>query len=188
LGMKKFLIVGLGNIGNEYHETRHNIGFMILDKIAKEHKLTFVSRRYGDVAEFRIKGKTVILLKPNTYMNLSGKALNYWLTETKSPIENSLTITDDLSLPTGKIRIKGKGSSGGHNGLQNIEDIINTNKYPRLRFGIGNEFLNGQQINFVLNQFDIQETETISVTIKKAEEAIYSFVLSGINNAMNNFN
>ena len=152
--MKKFLIVGLGNPGSKYQDTRHNIGFNILDALAESEGVTFETKRLGDQCRFRYKGRTFILLKPNTFMNLSGKAIKYWLKLEKIPVENLLVVTDDLNLPFGTIRLKGKGSSGGHNGLTNINEQLNTQNYARLRFGIGNEYSRGQQVDYVLQQVE----------------------------------
>lgn len=186
--VKKFLIVGLGNIGSEYVNTRHNIGFKVLDYLAKEEKLEFQSVKLGSLAEFKIKGRTVFLLKPNTYMNLSGKAVNYWLEKEKITLENTLIITDDLNLPFGTIRIKKKGSDGGHNGLKNIQQVLNTTEYPRFRFGISDTFKKGQQVNYVLGEWDEEEKEKLKERLKTSSEIIKSFVLSGLNNTMNSFN
>lgn len=186
--VKKFLIVGLGNIGSEYVNTRHNIGFKVLDYLAKEEKLEFQSVKLGSLAEFKIKGRTVFLLKPNTYMNLSGKAVNYWLEKEKITLENTLIITDDLNLPFGTIRIKKKGSDGGHNGLKNIQQALNTTEYPRFRFGISDTFKKGQQVNYVLGEWDEEEKEKLKERLKTSSEIIKSFVLAGLNNTMNSFN
>lgn len=186
--VKKFLIVGLGNIGSEYVNTRHNIGFKVLDYLANEENLEFKSVKLGSLAEFKIKGRTIFLLKPNTYMNLSGKAVNYWLEKEKISIENSLIITDDLNLPFGTIRIKKKGSDGGHNGLKNIQQVLNTSEYPRFRFGISDTFKKGQQVNYVLGEWDEDEKEKLTERLKTSSEIIKSFVLAGLNNTMNSFN
>lgn len=186
--VKKFLIVGLGNIGSEYVNTRHNIGFKVLDYLAKEEKLEFQSVKLGSLAEFKIKGRTVFLLKPNTYMNLSGKAVNYWLEKEKIILENTLIITDDLNLPFGTIRIKKKGSDGGHNGLKNIQQVLNTTEYPRFRFGISDTFKKGQQVNYVLGEWDDDEREKLKERLNVSSEIIKSFVLAGLNNTMNSFN
>lgn len=186
--VKKFLIVGLGNIGSEYVNTRHNIGFKVLDYLAKEESLEFKSVKLGSLAEFKIKGRTVFLLKPNTYMNLSGKAVNYWLEKEKITLENTLVITDDLNLPFGTIRIKKKGSDGGHNGLKNIQQVLNTSEYPRFRFGISDTFKKGQQVNYVLGEWDEDEKEKLKERLNISSEIIKSFVLAGLNNTMNSFN
>ncbi len=186
--MKKFLIVGLGNIGETYQNTRHNIGFKVLDHLIAKNDLTFETKKLGDVAELKIKGRTFILLKPNTFMNLSGKAIKYWMEKENIPIENSLVITDDLNLPFGTIRIKTKGSAGGHNGLQNIQDILQTSNYNRLRFGIGDEFHKGNQVDYVLGQWTEEEEKRLTERIDKMHEAIRSFGLAGINTTMNEYN
>lgn len=155
--MKKFLIVGLGNIGPKYENTRHNIGFKILDALAQEREVSFETQKLGDVASFKHKGRTFILLKPSTYMNLSGKAVNYWMQKEKISLENLLIVTDDLNLPFGTLRLKTKGSDGGHNGLKDVQAQLNTTKYNRFRFGISDEFSKGQQVDYVLGEWD--ETE-----------------------------
>ena len=157
--MKKFLIAGLGNIGEKYQDTRHNIGFTILDALAKERDVAFETKKLGDLTRFNHKGRTFILLKPNTYMNLSGKAVSYWMKIEKIPLENLLVVTDDLNLTYGTIRIKGKGSSGGHNGLTNINEVLQTQNYARFRFGIGNEYARGGQVEHVLGTWDEEESE-----------------------------
>ncbi|MHC5202055.1 aminoacyl-tRNA hydrolase [Myroides sp. LJL119] len=186
--MKKFLIVGLGNIGPEYIHTRHNIGFKVVDQIAKEFSADWQTVKLGSMAEVRIKGRTLLLLKPNTYMNLSGKAIQYWLEKEHIPLENLLVITDDLNLEFGTIRIKAKGSDGGHNGLKNTQLILNTSVYPRFRFGISDQFKKGQQIDYVLGTWDAQETEALGERLKTASLAVQEFALAGLTNAMNNFN
>jgi peptidyl-tRNA hydrolase, PTH1 family len=184
----KYLIVGLGNIGPEYDNTRHNIGFMVLDKMAEKKEVVFSPARYGDKAEFRHKGRIFILVKPSTYMNLSGKAINYWLEKEKIPSENLLVLVDDLALPLGVIRIKTKGGDGGHNGLNSIISILGTTSFSRLRFGIGNEFPKGTQVHFVLGKWTSDEIEVIKPRIDIACEAIISFGLSGPERTMNVFN
>ena len=184
----KYLIVGLGNVGDEYHETRHNIGFMILDAFAKASNIAFHTKRYGDIAECRIKNKQLVLLKPSTFMNLSGNAVRYWMEQEKIPMENVLILVDDLALPLGTIRIKGKGSDAGHNGLKNIAQMMGTQNYARLRFGIGNDFPRGMQVDFVLSRFSPEEKKILTERIDIAIEAMKSFVLSGLSFAMNNFN
>ncbi|MDX1905065.1 MAG: aminoacyl-tRNA hydrolase [Thermonemataceae bacterium] len=184
----KFLIIGLGNIGVEYTATRHNIGFMVVDFLATQKEITFKTARLGEIAELKHKGKQIYLLKPSTYMNLSGKAVNYWLQELKIPLENCLIITDDLALPYGKIRMRGKGSDGGHNGLKNIQEVLQTQNYARMRMGIGNEFAKGKQIDYVLGEFDEEERKNLDILLKKANEAIFSFCLEGLSIAMNKFN
>ncbi|MDR6299931.1 aminoacyl-tRNA hydrolase [Mesonia maritima] len=186
--MKKFLVVGLGNIGPKYHNTRHNIGFKILDYLAEKETLTFETVKLGDRAEFKYKGRKFILLKPSTFMNLSGKAVNYWLTKEKIPLENLLIITDDLNLPFGTIRLKTKGSDGGHNGLKDIQQQLNTNKYNRFRFGISDEFSKGNQINYVLGEWSEDEKKQMPERLDKAIELIKSFGTAGVSNTMNNFN
>ncbi len=186
--MKKFLIVGLGNIGDKYDHTRHNIGFTILDSLAAKEKIVFETKKLGDLARFKYKGRTFILLKPNTYMNLSGKAVNYWLKLENIPLENVLVVTDDLNLPYGTIRLKAKGSAGGHNGLTNINEVLQTQNYARLRFGIGSEYSKGRQIDHVLGVWNDEEQEQLSERIEKSGKAITSFALAGLANTMNTFN
>ncbi|MEG9327310.1 aminoacyl-tRNA hydrolase [Salinimicrobium catena] len=186
--MKKFLIVGLGNIGPKYHNTRHNIGFKVLDFLAEQESLTFETQKLGDVTTYKFKGRTFILLKPSTYMNLSGKAVNYWLQKEKVPLENLLVITDDLNLPFGTIRVKTKGSDGGHNGLKDIQAQLNTTKYNRFRFGISDEFSKGRQVDYVLGEWDEEEEKQLPERLKKSVEVIKSFGTAGINNTMNTFN
>ena len=186
--MKKYLIIGLGNIGTEYQNTRHNIGFKILDHLAKKEKLTFSSQKLGDITTFKLKGRTFILLKPNTYMNLSGKAILYWLTKEKIPLENLLVITDDLNLPFGSIRVKTKGSAGGHNGLKDTQDKLNTTNYNRFRFGISDSFSKGKQVDYVLGEWSPEEEGMLNERLDLSIEIIKSFGLAGINNTMNTFN
>lgn len=186
--MKKFLIVGLGNIGSEYVNTRHNIGFKVLDYIINQENSSFKSVKLGDLAEMKIKGKTVFFLKPNTYMNLSGKAVKYWMDKENIAKENILVITDDLNLPFGTIRIKSKGSDGGHNGLKNIQLLLNSTEYPRFRFGISDTFKKGQQVNYVLGEWDEEEKEKLKERLEISSEIIKSFVSAGLNNTMNTFN
>lgn len=186
--MKKFLIAGLGNIGPKYQNTRHNIGFKVLDYIAKEENLNWETEKLGDVTSFKFKGRTFILLKPNTYMNLSGKAVKYWMEKEKIEKENILVVTDDLNLPFGTFRIKPKGSSGGHNGLQNIQDTFSSGAFARFRFGISDEFSKGRQVDYVLGDWTAQEESVMIERIPKALEAIKSFGMAGINNTMNTFN
>lgn len=186
--MKKFLIVGLGNIGDKYHNTRHNIGFTILDTLAEKQKVVFETKKLGDLARFNYKGRTFILLKPNTFMNLSGKAVSYWQKLENIPLENVLVITDDLNLPFGTLRLKAKGSAGGHNGLTNINEVLQTQNYARLRFGIGSEYSKGRQIDHVLGTWDPEEQEQLPERIEKSGKAITSFALAGIANTMNTFN
>ena len=184
VGMK-FLIVGLGNPGTEYTDTRHNIGFLVLDALAKELETSFSVQKLGDVAQGKLKGKPVVLVKPSTYMNLSGKSVHYWIQQEKIPLENILIITDDLALPYGKLRMKGKGSDGGHNGLKHIEEILKTQHYARLRFGIGNEFQKGRQVDYVLGKWDDEELKTLSEHLKEAVEFVKSFISIGIERTMN---
>ncbi len=184
----KFLIVGLGNIGNEYRNTRHNIGFNVLDALAEASNISFSTQRYGDVASMRLKNQNLVLLKPSTYMNLSGDAVRYWRTKENIEIENILIIVDDISLPFGAIRMKGKGSDGGHNGLKNISLALQTEAYPRLRFGIGNDFPKGTQVDYVLGHFTAEQQELMPERIKVAIEAIKSFCLAGLPFTMTHFN
>lgn len=186
--MKKYLIVGLGNIGEKYQNTRHNIGFSILDALAKSEALTFDTQKLGDIAYHKIKGRTIVLLKPNTYMNLSGKAIKYWLTKEKIPLENLLVITDDLNLPFGTIRLKTKGSDGGHNGLKDTQDKLQTTKYNRFRFGISDNFSKGRQVDYVLSPWTSEEELQLKERLPICKEAITAFVLSGMANTMNTFN
>jgi PTH1 family peptidyl-tRNA hydrolase len=186
--MKKFLIVGLGNIGSEYANTRHNIGFKILDYVANSEGISFQTQKLGDVAELKIKGRTLILLKPNTYMNLSGKAVKYWLEKEKIEKENLLVITDDLNLAFGTIRIKTKGSDGGHNGLKNIQLLLNSTEYPRFRFGISDAFKKGKQVDYVLGEWDETEKAQLKERLALSAEIIKSFALAGLNTTMNTFN
>ena len=186
--MKKFLIVGLGNVGEKYNDTRHNIGFSILDRLATKEKVIFETKKLGDLARFKYKGRTFILLKPNTYMNLSGKAVSYWQKIEKIPLENIFVITDDLNLDFGVIRIKPRGSAGGHNGLTNINEHLQTQNYSRLRFGVGSEFKRGGQVDYVLNQWSEVQKQVLDLRIEKSTKAIKSFALAGIANTMSEFN
>ena len=186
--MKKFLIVGLGNIGAEYSETRHNIGFKILDRLSKKEDFSFDAAKLGAVGSFKIKGRNVLCLKPSTYMNLSGKALKYWMEKEKIPLENVLVVTDDLNLKFGAIRLKTKGSDGGHNGLKDIQNILQTSQYNRFRFGVGAEFSKGRQVDYVLGEWNDDEKEKLVERLEKATELIRSFVLAGVKNTMNQFN
>ena len=185
---KKFLIVGLGNIGAEYVNTRHNIGFKIVDYVASKKGVPFETAKLGAVAEFTIKGRKLILLKPNTYMNLSGKAVQYWMQKENIAKENVLVITDDLNLAFGTIRIKGKGTDGGHNGLKNIQLILNTSEYPRFRFGISDEFKKGQQVDYVLGEWNETEKEKLPERFEVAKQIVESFALAGLNETMNSYN
>ena len=184
----KFLIVGLGNIGAEYVNTRHNIGFKIVDFFIRKEGLSFQSAKLGDVAEYKIKGRTLLFLKPNTFMNLSGKAVKYWMEKENITKENVLVITDDLNLSFGTIRIKAKGSDGGHNGLKNIQLILNSIDYPRFRFGISDEFKKGKQVDYVLGEWNDDENAKLPERLQMASEIISSFVLAGLENTMNTFN
>lgn len=186
--MSKFLITGLGNIGEEYANTRHNIGFEVLDTLAAKAGASFKSGRYADVAELKHKGQTLILIKPTTYMNLSGKAVNYWLQTEKIALENSLVIVDELALPLGKLRIGPKGSDGGHNGLKHIQETLNTNQYARLRFGIGSEFSKGHQVNYVLGKWNAEEQTLLKERIPLAADAIKAFAFMGLQQCMNTYN
>jgi PTH1 family peptidyl-tRNA hydrolase len=188
LPMKKFLIVGLGNIGAEYVNTRHNIGFKILDYFAKKESLTFQTAKLGDIAEFKIKGRTILLLKPNTYMNLSGKAVKYWMEKEKIEKDNLLIITDDLNIAFGTIRIKTKGSDGGHNGLKNIQLLLNSTEYPRFRFGISDAFKKGKQIDYVLGDWTDDEKLKLTERLELSSKIISSFALAGLNTTMNEYN
>jgi peptidyl-tRNA hydrolase, PTH1 family len=186
--MSKFLIAGLGNIGDEYANTRHNIGFTVLDSIAKENDLKFTTDKLAAVATYKFKGKILVLIKPSTYMNLSGKAVNYWLQAEKISRENLLVITDDLALPFGSLRMKGKGSDGGHNGLKNIQETLATSEYARLRFGVGNEFLKGKQVDYVLGKWDKEEEKNLEPRIKLAVEMIQGFAAIGLQRTMSAYN
>ena len=183
----KYLVVGLGNIGDEYAATRHNIGFRVLDAFAKASNAVFSTQRYGDVAQVRVKNKILVLLKPSTYMNLSGNAVAYWMQKENIPIENVFVIVDDLSLPGGAIRIRPKGSDAGHNGLKNIALMLKTENYTRLKFGIGNDFPRGMQVEYVLGTFSDEDNKIIEEKIPTAVEAIKAFCLSGLAFAMNHF-
>jgi peptidyl-tRNA hydrolase, PTH1 family len=184
----KYLIVGLGNPGAEYELTRHNIGFLVLDKLAADLGISFAPKKLGDFAQSRLKNKIVHLVKPSTFMNLSGKSVRYWLQELDIPIENLLIITDDLALPTGKLRMKLKGSDGGHNGLKSIHEILQTQQYARLRFGISNEFNKGSQVDYVLGTWSDEEWKIVKPQTETAAEAVKSFVLAGAAVTMEKFN
>lgn len=186
--MKKFLIVGLGNIGPKYEETRHNIGFKVVDAFAKAQETTFETEKLGDIARTKVKGKTVLVLKPNTYMNLSGKAIRYWLQQEKIPVENLLVITDDLNLEFGTIRVKTKGSDGGHNGLKDTQAQLNTTKYNRFRFGISDQFSKGRQVDYVLGEWTAEERAALPERLDTAVAVITSFVSAGVTNTMNAYN
>ena len=184
----KYLIVGLGNIGDEYADTRHNIGFMMLDAFADALNATWADKRYGFVAKCRVKNAEMVLLKPTTYMNLSGNAVRYWLQQEKIPVENMLVLVDDLNLPFGTIRIRKQGSNGGHNGLGNIQSVLGTENYARVRFGIGNNFSRGAQCNFVLGKWTDEEQKLLPERLKITSEIIPSFCLQGMDRTMNLYN
>lgn len=186
--MKKYLIVGLGNIGEKYQNTRHNIGFKILDFMAEKENLQFETQKLGDVTTYKFKGRQFILLKPSTYMNLSGKSIVYWLTKEKIPLENLLVITDDINLPYGAIRLKAKGSDGGHNGLKDVQDKLHTISYNRFRFGISDEFSKGRQVDYVLSEWTDEENKLLPERFEKSVELIKSFGTAGISITMNTFN
>jgi PTH1 family peptidyl-tRNA hydrolase len=186
--MKKFLIVGLGNIGEKYANTRHNIGFKILDYLAETYDIPFETVKLGDVATLKIKGRTLILLKPSTFMNLSGKSIKYWLEKEKIPLENLLVVTDDLNLPFGSLRLKTKGSDGGHNGLKDTQDKLQTVKYNRFRFGISAEFSTGRQVDYVLGEWTEDENTALKERLKISADLVKSFALAGVNTTMNQFN
>jgi PTH1 family peptidyl-tRNA hydrolase len=185
---KKYLIVGLGNIGADYTNTRHNIGFKVVEQFAALNGVVFETKKLGDLATFRFKGRVFTLLKPNTYMNLSGKAVKYWLEKQAIPQENLLVITDDLNLPFGSLRLKMKGSDGGHNGLKDIQDKLNTSQYNRLRFGISDAFSKGRQVDYVLGEWTTEESEKLKERLDHCAEFIKSFVMAGVKNAMNTYN
>ena len=184
----KYLIVGLGNIGDEYRDTRHNIGFKMLDAFAEASNIVFEDKRYGFVGKGRVKNAELLLLKPSTYMNLSGNAVRYWLQQEKIPVENMLVLVDDLNLPFGTIRIRKQGSNGGHNGLGNIQQVLGTENYARVRFGIGNAFTRGAQCNFVLGHWTAEEEKMLPDRLKITSEIIPSFCLQGIDRTMNLYN
>lgn len=184
----KYLVAGLGNIGSEYLETRHNIGFKVLDALAAQEALFFEQSRLAFKAEWKYKGRLITLIKPSTYMNLSGKAVSYWLTTLGIEVENLLVLTDDIALPFGALRIRKKGSDGGHNGLKDIQEVLQTVDYPRLRFGVGSDFNKGKQVEYVLGKWTQQEADMLPERIALATDAIRSFVFAGIDNTMNLFN
>lgn len=186
--MKKYLIIGLGNIGPEYAQTRHNIGFKILEAFAQKENLSFETAKLGDITTCKIKGRSLLLLKPSTYMNLSGKALHYWMEKENIPLENILVITDDIHLDFGVLRVKTKGSHGGHNGLKDIQNILNAVQYNRFRFGVGADFGKGRQIDYVLGKWNDAEKTALVERLDRSSELIKSFVLSGITTTMNEFN
>jgi len=184
----KYLIVGLGNIGSEYENTRHNIGFMVLDELAKTKEASFKQDRHAFVTEVKHKGRTLVLVKPTTYMNLSGKAVRYWMKELNIPLENVLVITDDLDLPFGKLRMKAKGSGGSHNGMNNIIEILGRNDFPRLRFGIGNDYSRGKQVDYVLGEFDKDELPALPERIDMCIKIIEGFATIGTARSMSAYN
>uniref|UniRef100_UPI003217716F aminoacyl-tRNA hydrolase n=1 Tax=uncultured Draconibacterium sp. TaxID=1573823 RepID=UPI003217716F len=181
----KYLIAGLGNIGPEYKNTRHNIGFQILDALAEASNISFNDKRYGFVAEYKYKSRTLILLKPTTYMNLSGRAVNYWLQKEKIDIKNMLVLVDDLALPFGTLRVRAKGGAGGHNGLENINQVLGRSDYARLRFGIGDDFYKGQQVNYVLGEWGREEQKELPFKINDSIDIINSFATIGVERTMN---
>ena len=184
----KFLIVGLGNIGAKYESSRHNIGFKALDFIAEQSNAFFTEEKYGDISSFKYKGKNIYLLKPNTFMNLSGLAVRYWLTKLKIDVKNLLVVTDDLNLDVGNLRMKKNGSDGGHNGLKDIQQTLSSNQYPRLRIGVGNNFPKGKQIDYVLGEWTEEEDLVLNQKMKIINEMVLSFCFAGIENTMNDFN
>ena len=184
----KFLIVGLGNPGEKYSETRHNIGFKVLDAFLKEQEGAFSVQKHAEVAEVKFKGKTIVCIKPTTFMNLSGKAVNYWMQAEKIALENVLVITDDIALPFGKLRLKGKRSDGGHNGLKDIQFTLSTQEFSRLRFGVGNDFQKGRQAEYVLGNWNNDEQEHLQDRIKISLDIIKSFVSIGLPMTMTQFN
>lgn len=184
----KYLIVGLGNMGAEYEDTRHNIGFDVVDALAREFGIDFKNDTLGDLAEFRHKGRTFVLLKPSTFMNRSGKSVRHWMTKHKIEKQHLLVIVDDLNLPFGKMRVRPKGSDGGHNGLKDIDQMTGGNNYARLRLGIGNDFYQGQQVNYVLGKWSREEAEELPEILKTAGEAVKAFGTIGMQHTMNQFN
>ena len=186
--MKKYLLIGLGNIGDEYADTRHNIGFQVLNKLSEKQKFSFETQKLGDLGSFKIKGRSVLCLKPSTYMNLSGKSVKYWMEKEKIPLENILVITDDLNLPFGTLRLKTKGSDGGHNGLKDIQNSLQTVNYNRLRIGVGSEFNKGRQVDYVLGKWNEEEKRALPERLDRANELITSFVLAGVKITMNEYN
>ena len=186
--MKKYLIVGLGNIGEKYENTRHNIGFKILNHYATSNNFTFKTDKLGDIAYHKIKGRTLVFLKPSTYMNLSGKAIKYWMNNENIPLDNLLVVTDDLNLSFGAIRLKSKGSDGGHNGLKDTQEKLQTTKYNRFRFGISSDFSEGRQVDYVLGNWSEEENDSLKERLKISTQIIESFVLSGLKNTMNDYN
>ena len=188
VNLNKYLVVGIGNIGVDYFKTRHNLGFEALDFISNHFETKFEKQRLGEISKFKFRGKKIILLKPNTYVNLSGKSVRYWLNKEKIHIENLMVITDDINLPFGTIRIRTKGSDGGHNGLKNINELLKTSNYNRLRFGIGSNFLKKNQSDYVLSKWSETESSELSKLIPTINEVVCSFVLSGVTSTMNQYN
>ena len=186
--MKKFLIVGLGNIGTEYRNTRHNVGFHILDRLSEDREFQFEPARLGDMSVFKLKGRSVLCLKPSTFMNRSGRAVRYWLEKEKIPLQNLLVVTDDINLPFGTLRLKTKGSDGGHNGLKDIQQVLGTTQYSRFRFGIGSEFAKGNQVNYVLGSWNEEEVQSLNDRLERSVALIESFILAGAKITMNEFN
>ena len=184
----KYLIVGLGNPGAKYENTRHNAGFKVLEELVKGSEVCFSADKLGNIAEFKFKGRTLILLQPSTFMNLSGKAVNYWMQKEKIPLERVLIITDDIALPYGKLRLKGKGSDAGHNGLKDIAATLNTTKYARLKFGVGSEFAKGRQVDYVLGEWNAEELETFDERLKTSTEFIKGFTTIGLDRTMSSWN
>lgn len=184
----KYLIVGLGNPGAKYEKTRHNVGFKVLEELIKDSETKFSSEKLGNVAEFKFKGRTLVLLQPSTFMNLSGKAVNYWMQKEKIPLERVLIITDDIALPFGKLRLKGKGSDAGHNGLKDIAAVLSTTNYARLKFGVGSEFSKGRQVDYVLGEWNLEELETLEERLKVSTEFIKGFSTIGLDRTMSSWN
>lgn len=184
----KYLIAGLGNIGDEYELTRHNIGFLAVDQLADKHEADFKQERYACKCDFRYKGKSIHVIKPTTFMNLSGKAVAYWLNDLKIPKENLLVVVDEIAIPFGNLRLRGKGSSAGHNGLKNIEQLLGGQDYPRLRLGIGSDFQKGRQVDFVLSRFSQEEFDKLPQVLGKAVDMILSFCTAGLERTMSQFN
>ncbi len=186
--MKKFLIAGLGNIGKEYESTRHNIGFDVLEVLATQEDFSFENAKLGAVGTFKHKGRSILCLKPSTFMNLSGKAIRYWMEKEKIPLENLLVITDDINLPFGSIRLKSKGSDGGHNGLKHIQNTLQTQQYHRFRFGVGSNFGKGRQIDYVLGKWNEEERQLLPERLAKSTDLVRSFIFAGTHATMNQFN
>lgn len=186
--MQKYLIVGLGNIGEKYRYTRHNVGFLAVEELVRKMDSKFAASNFGEVSQFKYKSRPVTVLKPNTYMNLSGNAVKFWMEKENIPLENIFVLTDDLNLPFGTIRIRGKGSDGGHNGLKDIQNKLQNQNYPRLRFGVGNDFDTGNQIDYVLGNWSEEEVVKLPERLNFVADAVLSFIFSGLNNTMNNFN